>query len=512
VRLETARLEAELQTDWTRRGNMKKAIALIFISFIAGIALTALFLTNPFGWGWVATAQHQVCSRLGVASPSAQAEKKQLWTCGMHPQVVRDKPGDCPICGMALVPLKDPQASNERPTGERRIKYWRAPMDPNYISDKPGKSPMGMDLVPVYEDEAETPAAGTVKIDPAFVQNIGVQSIAVQRTDIPFTIRTVGNLTYDEQQLTWVTTKYEGWIEKVRVNYVGEPVRKGQTLFEIYSPQLVTTQQEYLDALDYAEKMRQSKYPEIAARARSLLESSRKRLGYWDITDEQIRELEKTHQSRRTLAVFSPVNGQVVDKMNEALEGMYVKPGMNLYRLVDLSKIWVQADIFESQVPWLKLGQKALIELAYEPGREHWGTVRYIKPALSQKTHTLAVSIELPNPGQKLRADMYADVTFQVPSVRNVLAVPENAVIPTGTRNIVVLDKGQGTFQVKEVTLGVNGKDLWEVKDGVKEGDRVVVSAQFLIDSESNLKEAIQSLTSGHESHQAKNENRVPHG
>jgi Cu(I)/Ag(I) efflux system membrane fusion protein/cobalt-zinc-cadmium efflux system membrane fusion protein len=210
--------------------------------------------------------------------------------------------------------MDDPTASRsakEKPQGEQKIKHWVAPMDPTYISDKPGKSPMGMDLVPVYEDEEEEESGeGVVHIDPAFVQNIGVQSVEVDRRDIPFSIRTIGTVAYDDKKVSWVNTKYAGWVENVRVNYVGEPVAKGQELFEIYSPELVTTQKEYLSALDYAEKLSQSGLPEIKERARSLLNASRERLRYWDISNEQIRQLEKSREPTRTLSVFSPVSAK----------------------------------------------------------------------------------------------------------------------------------------------------------------------------------------------------------
>jgi Cu(I)/Ag(I) efflux system membrane fusion protein len=292
-----------------------------------------------------------------------------------------------------------------------------------------------------------------------------------------------------------VNTKFDGWIERVYVNYVGEPVRKGQRLFEIYSPQLVTTQNEYLQAVDFAERMADANYPEAARRARSLVESSRQRLAYWDISDAQIEELERTRTVKRTLSAVSPADGLVVAKMDQALEGMSVKAGMNLYKIVDLSRIWAEAEVYEHQVPWLKVGQRALVDVPYEPGRRVIGRVRYIYPFFDQKTRTMKVSIEMPNPEHRLRADMYVNITFEVPSAHNVLAVPEEAVIHSGTRDVIVLDRGNGTFQVRDVMLGVNGNGVWEVTDGIEEGDRVVVSAQFLIDSESSLKEAIRKLT-----------------
>jgi len=438
---------------------MKKPLLLV-VAFAFGIGLTVFVLANPFGWSWL--------------SP----------------------------LGESVLRGGDEMAMNETtaPESERKIKYWQAPMDPTFISDKPGKSPMGMDLVPVYEDEVADLPEGAIQIDPVFVQNMGVQSLAIERVDIPFRIRTVGTLTYDDKQIAWVNTKYDGWLETVYVNYVGEPVKKGQKLFEIYSPQLVTTQKEYLQALQYASRMENTNYPDIEARAKSLLASARERLSYWDITDEQIDELETSGKLRRTLSVVSPVDGIVVEKMDQALEGMFVKAGMNLYKIADLSTIWIEVEIFENQVPWMRLGQRALVELPYEPGKKYVGRVRYLYPFFNKKTRTMKVSIELQNPGQKLRAEMYANVVFEVPSAKNVLAVPEEAVIHSGERNVVVLDRGNGTFTVAEVTLGVNGNGLWEVKDGLEDGAVVVVSAQFLIDSESSLQEAIRKMIAGNDS------------
>jgi RND family efflux transporter MFP subunit len=368
-------------------------------------------------------------------------------------------------------------------------------MDPTFVSDQPGKSPMGMDLVPVYEDERDAVAApGMVRIDPGFAQNMGVRTEPVERRDIALTIRTVGTLAHNDKQIAWVNTKYEGWIENVAVNYVGETVTAGQVLFDIYSPQLVTTQQEYLLAVEYAARLEKSDYPDIAARARGLVESAKQRLRHWDITDAQIDALAAEGTQRRTLSVVSPVSGVVVAKMDQALDGMYVRPGMNIYKIADLTTIWVDVEIFENQVGSLRVGQRATVELPYLLGRPYTGYVRYLYPHFNAQTRTMTVSIELENPDRTLRADMYANVTFEVPAARDVLVVPEEAVIRSGTRDVLVLERGPGTFSVVPVTLGANGSGLWEVQDGVAEGDRVVVSAQFLIDSESNLKEAIRKI------------------
>jgi Cu(I)/Ag(I) efflux system membrane fusion protein/cobalt-zinc-cadmium efflux system membrane fusion protein len=484
---------------------MKKLLVLGIAMFVLGIGLAMLVLANPFEWSWMRPAGRLVLGSGGVESttgPSGAGERQvKYWQAPMDPTYIRNEPGKSPM-GMDLIPVYEDEIADAPPAGERQIRYWQAPMDPTYIRNEPGKSPMGMDLIPVYADEADDDVAGTVRIDPTFVQNIGVQSEPVQRADIPFTIRTVGNVTYNDQQVSWVNTKYEGWIERVFVNYVGETVTKGQELFEVYSPQLVTTQNEYLQAVDYASRMATGDYPEAAARARSLVDSSRQRLEYWDITEEQIAELERSRTPKRALAVVSGVDGLVVEKMDQALEGMYVHAGMNLYKIANLSTVWVEVEVFENQVPWLQVGQRAVIELPYAPGRPYVGRVRYLFPFFENKTRTMKATIELRNPGLKLRADMYANVTLEVPSARNVLVVPEEAVIQSGQRNVVVLDRGNGTFQVREITLGVNGSGLWEVKEGVAEGEHVVVSAQFLIDSESSLQEAIRKIVSKAESAQ----------
>jgi len=390
----------------------------------------------------------------------------------------------------------DPQET-EPPEAEeaREILHWRAPMDPNFISDRPGKSPMGMDLVPVYADEAGDQPAGTVRIDPAFVQRIGVRTAPVERRDIARTIRTVGTLAHNDRQTAWVGTKFEGWIENVAVNYLGETVTAGQTLFDIYSPQLVTTQTEYLNAVRYADGLDATRFPETAARARSLVEASRSRLRYWDITDEQITMLEEEQTPRRTLPVLSPVTGVVVEKIDEALDGMFARPGMNLYKVADLTTIWVDVEIFEHQVGAMRVGQRAAVELPYVPGRPYTGFVRYLYPHFDQDTRTMTVSIELENPDLTLRAGMYANVTFDVPVAARALTVPEEAVIRSGDRDLVVLELSPGLFRVAGVTLGAGGDGVFEIRDGISEGDRIVVSAQFLIDSESNLNQAIRFFT-----------------
>ena len=435
---------------------MQKAVAFSVIGFGLGLAAAVVLVVNPAGWRWPAS----LLSALPVASPPAPSASSA-------PPALEDAP---------------------------EVVYWRAPMDPTFTSDRPGKSPMGMDLVPVYADEGAVLPPGMVRVDPTFVQSAGVRSEPVSRRDIAQTIRTVGTLAHNDRQIAWVNTKYDGWIENVAVNYLGETVEEGQALFDIYSPQLVTTQMEYLQAVDYARRLDASEYPEIAERAHSLVGAARARLGYWDITDAQIATLERERTPRRTLSVVSPVTGVVVEKVDQALDGMHVTAGTNLYKMADLTTIWADVEIFEHQVEAMRVGQRAHVELPYLPGRPYIGFVRYLYPHFNEQTRTMTVSIELENPDLTLRAGMYANVTFDVPVARGVLAVPEEAVIRSGTRDVVVLEREAGTFQVAEVTLGRNGDGLWEVVDGVADGDTVVVSAQFLIDSESNLTQAIRTL------------------
>ena len=378
---------------------------------------------------------------------------------------------------------------------EREVLYWRAPMDPNFTSDRPGKSPMGMDLVPVYADEAGALPEGAVRLDPTFLQRVGVRTGVVERRDLRQTIRTVGTLAHNDRQIAWVNTKFDGWVENVAVNYLGETVEEGQVLFDIYSPELVAAQNEYLQTRSYAERLDADRYPEVAARARSLVGAARDRLRAWDITDGQIAALEAEAEPRRTLSVLSPVTGVVVEKMDQALDGMFVRPGMNLYKLADLTTIWVDVEIFEHQVESMRIGQRAEVELPYLPGRTYTGTVRYLYPHFDQETRTMTVSVELANPELALRAGMYANVTFEVPVASGALVVPEEAVIPSGVRDLVVLEVAPGIFRVREVEVGPGSEGVVQIRRGLEEGDRIVISAQFLIDSESNLTQAVRALS-----------------
>ncbi len=432
--------------------------------------------------------------------------ERQLWTCGMHPEVILDHPGQCPKCGMNLVPLKtqDEKPENKlmnmsgkkssqtpKENGKRNILYWQAPMDPTEIYDHPGKSKMGMDLIPVYEDEVAK--GSTIKIDPVTVQNMGVRTAVVERRPFSRTIRAVGKITYDEQKLFTVSSKISGWIEKLYVNETGQPVRKNQPLLKIYSPELVTTQQEYLLALKNQANTAQSNLDDLKQSARALVQASLQRLLYWDISPDQIRKLQTSGKIQKTLALNAPVNGIVVHK--NAIEGMYVKKGMNLFRLADLSTVWVLASIYDSEAPWIKTGQHVRIRLSYDPGREYTGTVTYIYPYLNEKARDIQVRIKLDNPRLILKPGMFANVYLQTQSIPNAVVIPSEAVIRSGKRNIVFVARGKGRFTPREVRLGEeDGKGHIRILSGLLSGDKIVVSAQFMLDSESRLQEAIRKM------------------
>ena len=377
---------------------------------------------------------------------------------------------------------------------ERKIKYWQAPMDPTYISDKPGKSPMGMELIPVYEDEAEDEVEGVIKIDPVTVQNMGVRTRKITKRPFFATIRTVGYITYDEELVQDVNTKISGWVEKLYVDTTGEDVAEGQKLLSIYSPALVATQEEYLQALQYKKKTSDSAFANVVRGADTLLESTHKRLLLMDIDPRQIKALEERGEVQKSMVLRSPATGTVIKK--PVFEGMKVNPGMKLYTIADLSRVWVMVSFYEYELPFLKLDQEAVMSLPYEPGVTYKGRITFIYPYLSKKTRTVQVRMEFENPDLKLKPDMYANVVLKSKISSDAVLVPTEAVIRTGVRNIVITSLGGGKFLPREVKLGAEAEGFVQVLSGLKEGDIAVVSGQFLIDSESNLREAINKMLS----------------
>ncbi len=403
---------------------------------------------------------------------TATSEEKQLWTCGMHPWIVTEAPGQCPICGMTLVPKVD-NSTAKNGDKKRKIAFWRAPMEPTEVYNHPGKSKMGMDLVPVYEDQV---AGGVeIKINPVTRQNMGLRTARAKTAPLVRTIRTYGHITYDETRTYRLSPKVSGWIEKVTVDFTGAMVKKGELLAEIYSPQLLTAEEELLGSSGEMKK------------------AARSRLLYWDVPEETIRDLEKSGRVSKTIPLRSPYTGVVTS--TRAVAGAAIRPGQILYAISDLSRVWVEAHIFEYELPWIKMGQTAKMTLPYQPGTAFTGKVSYIYPYLQKKTRDVVIRIEFKNPGLVLKPDMYADIEIKSDPGRSGTVVPSEAILRSGTENLVFVVGDNDNFIPRKVTLGVNIEgDRVEIKNGIAPGEKVVISGQFLLDSESKLKEAVAKM------------------
>ena len=370
--------------------------------------------------------------------------------------------------------LTPPATMESGQSAEREILHWVAPMDPSYRRDEPGKSPMGMDLVPVYADEIAA-KPGVVTIDPTLVNNLGVRTAIAERGTLPRRIETVGYVGYDEDTLQHVHTRVEGWVEKLATTATGDPVRKGELLFELYSPKLVNAQQEFLAALAGSNERLQS--------------ASRDRLRALGVTDREIRRLEEERTVNQRVQVFAESHG-VISQLG-IREGMFVTPMTEVMSIAQIDKVWVVAEVFERQSAWVEAGQKATVELDYLPGSTLRGTVDYVNPELDPKTRTLKVRLRFDNEGARLLPNMFARVVIDGAPVNNIVHVPREAVIRGGSSSRVVIDLGDGMFESREVLVGIESGDRVAIRRGLREGERVVVSAQFLIDSESNIEGAL---------------------
>lgn len=359
-------------------------------------------------------------------------------------------------------------------SGSRQVLYWYAPMDPNFRSENPGKSPMGMDLVPKYADEVDG-QPGVVAIDPTMVNNLGLRTALAERSSLSRLIDTVGYVSYDEDTMHHIHTRVDGWIEKLVTNASGDPVAKGQLLFELYSPTLVSAQEEYLAALRSSNS--------------ALRNASRNRLVALGVTSTEIRRLDKERSVRQRIPVHAMADGVVVNL--GVRHGMFVTPSIEVMSIASLDSIWVLAEVFERQAAWVKPGQPATVNLDYLPGETLRGTVDYVYPELNPKTRTLTVRLRFDNEELSLRPNMFARVSIQGEGVGEVVHVPREALIRGGSVNRVVVDLGNGRFRSRAVTIGIESGDRIEIREGLSVGERVVTSAQFLIDSESNIGAAL---------------------
>ena len=384
------------------------------------------------------------------------------------------------IIGVAMGRIWNPGADDAGRSGdgdEREILYWVAPMDANYRRDEPGKSPMGMDLVPVYADEVDG-QPGVVKIDPTVVSNLGVRIADAEIGSLSRQIATVGYVGYDEDTVQHVHTRVEGWIERLTTKSTGDPVKEGQLLFELYSHTLVNAQQEYLAALRSNNQV--------------LRDASRERLTALGVSSSEIERLDKERTVRQRVRVYAQTDGVVAHL--GAREGIFVTPATEVMSIADLSRVWVIVEVFERQAAWVIPGQHAMVELDYMPGKKWHGTVDYVYPELDTETRTLRVRLRFDNMDEVLRPNMFARVTIYGDSSEDVVHVPREAVIRGGDVDRVVIALGNGRFRSQPVRTGIESGNRVEIIEGISAGNPVVVSAQFLIDSESNIEAALSRL------------------
>lgn len=361
---------------------------------------------------------------------------------------------------------------------EREILYWVAPMDANFRKDGPGKSPMGMDLVPVYADEQQS-AVSEVVISPEVIQNLGVRTSMAERSNLWRKISTVGFVDYDESKMSHIHLRTQGWIERLKMRSEGERVKKGDFLFSLYSPELVNAQEEFLQALKLGNT--------------SLVNASKDRLVALGMSNSEVKRLKENRKVRQNISYYAPQDGVVSNLM--VREGMFVKPENQIATLADLSTVWVMAEVFERQSDWVKVGQPAEVEFSYLPGKKFEGVVEYVYPELDQMTRALTVRLKFENFDESLKPNMFGDVSIFAGAKNNIVVVPREAIIRTGSDERVIIAKGEGRFEPRKIVAGIESGDWIEVKSGLKEGEDIVVSGQFLIDSEASIKASFMRMS-----------------
>ncbi|MDP2861625.1 MAG: efflux RND transporter periplasmic adaptor subunit [Desulfobacterales bacterium] len=438
------------------------------------------------------------------------------YQCPMHPTYISDKPGSCPICGMDIVPIEKSKSASSEKTAktapsikqaaepeknkigqplsrERKILFYRNPMDPSISSPVPAKDEMGMDYVPVYPDEISPPDKGvkglaTVTIDEKGIRLAGIQTAEAVKQKMEGDIRAVGLVKPDETSVRHVHTKNSGWIEKLYVNTTGRLVRAGQPLLTIYSPQLLGSQEEFLRARENAVSFAGSSIPEVRKGGEDLLKAARRRLELFDVPESLIKEIEQTGLPKRTVTLLAPVSGFVTAK--GVYEGQQVEPGMELFTITDLSKVWIEADFYEFEAHLIRLGQKAVFTFPYDPKAQKTGRISYIYPYLDPQSRTLRARFEFQNSDFSLKPEMYVNVSMKIETSDSVV-VPDSSVMNTGLRQIVFVGIGGDRFEPREVKVGYRSGGLVQVISGVRAGEKVVVRANFLLDSESRVRAAI---------------------
>jgi len=453
------------------------------------ILVLAALVVGAVGGYWFAVKQGAEFTDTPLAV--ANKERKPIFYRNpMNPAITSPVPAKDEM-GMDYIPV---YAEDNEAKKERQVLFYRNPMNPAITSPIPAKDEMGMDYIPVYADAGagDKEPAGTVKIDPVVEQNIGVRTAPVRIQTISHTIRTVGRVAYDEERMARLHPKTEGWIAELFIDKTGEMVEPDTILLNFYSPQLVTSQQEYLLALNSLDALKNSPYRDIRKGAEDMVKTSRERLEFLDVPEHQIRELEESRDVKKNLHIHSPFRGVVLNI--GAREGQYVTPQTELYMMADLARVWVFADIYEDELPWVQVGDHVMMELTGIPGKTFNGQLTYIYPYAESKTRTIKVRLEFDNPELQLKPDMYANVTIHARTQQDAVVIPSEAVVRSGIRDQVFVARGRGKFEPREVSLGLSSGGLVQVLGGVEPGEEVVTSSQFLIDSESKLNESTAKM------------------
>ncbi len=462
----------------------------------AALALT-LALGAALGVGSATLLGRRPAHDHDHAGEPAAAAKKTKYQCPMHPTIVQDHPGECPICGMQLVAVNvggAPASASPVKPGERKVKLYRSPMDPKQTSPTPRQDEMGMDYLPVYEDELAGGAGekvdglATVNIDPSRQQLIGLATAPVSVGPVGASWRTVGRVAIDETHVHHVNVKVNGYVERIFVDFIGKPVKAGDPLFSLYSPELLSAQSEYLIARSTRAALAASGTP---AAGDDLVAAARQRLELWDVPDAAIRALDRTGKPQKDLLLVSPMSGVVTQK--SVVHGMRVNAGDMPYEITDLSEVWVLADAYEGDLSRIRLGMPASLRLTAFPDRTFHGKVAFLDPLLDPKTRTAKVRLAFPNPEAELKPDMFGEVTLES-APRQGLRVPSDAIIDSGTQKVVFVSLGEGKFQPRAVEVGQASGDQTEVLKGLTERDQVVTRANFLVDSESRLRASLAAM------------------
>lgn len=434
-----------------------------------------------------------------VSGGQASGGRKVLyWVDPMHPAYKSDKPGIAPDCGMKLEPV---YADEGGPSGGaaapgRKILYYRDPKEPDYKAEQPGLNPeTGNELEPVYADDISAMPAGTVQISPEKQQLIGVTYGQAERTGGVRLIRAEGRVAFDETRIQQIHPKVEGWIDQVFADYTGQLVKKGQPLLTIYSPEMLASQTELLLAAKARDAMRNNPLPAAFDQSESLWRAARRRLELWDLSEAQIDQVLRTGQPIKNITLFSPASGYITER--KAFPQLKVTPGDALYTIVDLSRVWIMADLFEYEAPNIRPGETASLSLQSMPGRKFTARVNYIQPQVDPMTRTLKVRLDMDNPGLRLKPDMFANVEFHV-NMPVRLTVPVDAVLDAGERKTIFVDRGDGFFEPRQVTTGERDGGRIQILSGLSGGERIVTSGNFLIDSESQLKAAAAGMGGAH--------------